>query len=69
MKTFTSSSIINKDYSKIWLIEPDEKREGLYKMGQIQLVRGEKPRRFSKYFGKCNQAKILELSKSMIEVI
>ena len=32
-------------------------------------ITGQKPRKFSKYFGKCNQATILELSKNMIEVI
>ena len=69
MKTFTSLSTINKDFSRIWIIEADAKREGLYKMGQIQLITGQKPRKFSKYFGKCNQATILELSKNMIEVI
>ena len=33
-------STINKDFSRIWIIEADAKREGLYKMGQIQLITG-----------------------------
>lgn len=76
MKTFTSikafpvgSSGHDKGMKRIYLIEADPKREGLYKMSEFQVKSGAKPKRFSLYYGKCNQAKILEESKSMIEVI
>jgi len=49
-------------------IEADTKRPGLLKMSQfITKQNGKKPQRFSLYYGKCNQAKIIEISKKMIK--
>mgnify|MGYP003627022506 FL=1 len=71
MKTFTSSRVSsnNPNLTVIYIVEADPKREGFYKMGEIQVVKGKKKvNRFSLYYGKSNQAKILELTKDMIEV-
>jgi len=76
MKTFTSIEAypegtcgFRDNGRKIYVIEADPKREGLYKMSEYQVSDSEKTQKFSKYYGKCNQAKIIELSKNMIEVI
>lgn len=76
MKTFTSIQTFpegtcgyREDSRRIFLIEADPKRDGLYKMSEFQTNQGGKADRFSMYYGKCNQAKILELSEDMIEVI
>tara|TARA_R110000851_G_scaffold1183_1_gene4133 strand:+ start:1152 stop:1382 length:231 start_codon:yes stop_codon:yes gene_type:complete len=76
MKTFTSiekftvGTIGHKEDGRIiFLIEADPKREGLYKMSEIQTEAGKKARKYPAYYGKCNQSIILELSKGMIEVV
>ena len=75
MRTFTSihtypigSCGYDKNERMIFLVEADPKREGLYKMSQFQTEEGKKPRRYSIYYGKCNQGNILEATKKMIEV-
>ena len=76
MKTFTSikkfpvGTIGHKEGGRIiFLIEADPKREGLYKMSEIQTGEGKKARKYPAYYGKCNQSKILELAKDMIEAV
>ena len=78
MKTFTTIEYYPEgtwghdiNSSRIFIIDEDPKRPNLYRMGEIQTKgnNGQKEHRYSVYFGKCNQSKILELSKDMIEVL
>lgn len=75
MKTFTiiesnnSKNAAEGFYASVYVIEEDLKREGLYKMTRYSVNNNPKNTRgWSCYYGKNNQARILELSKKMIEV-
>ena len=74
MKTFTSISKFPagtsghaKDMREIRIIEADPKREGMYIQRRIQ-VGGGKVRIHCDYYGKKNQAKIIENAQKMFEV-
>ena len=77
MKTFTSIEKFpegsvghDQNIRQIYIVEADPKREGLYKATVVQTSYGDdKARSFSHYYGKCNQEKILEMTKTMIEVL
>ena len=71
MKTFTSIKPFNGQSQKgrrIFVVEGDSKRKGLYKMSEYRVIDNEKTAKFSMYYGKCNQSTILECTKDMIEV-
>jgi len=50
-----------------YIVEPDPKREGLYKSSVIQIVGGES-NKFSHLYGKCNQSEIQKLIAISTEV-
>jgi len=71
MKTFASVKPFNGQSQKgrrIFVVEGDSKREGLYKMSEFRVMDNGKTEKFSMYYGKRNQSTILEYSKDMIEV-
>ena len=77
MKTFTSIKKFregsfghDQNMRIIYIVEADPKREGLYRATEVTTSYGDnKARNYSLYYGKCNQEKILEMTKKMIEVL
>ena len=75
MKTFTQISKFregsygaNRNGRMINVIWEDPKREGLYTLTKFQVCAGEKTRRYCELYGKCNQERIIALTKDFYEV-